>query len=310
MSQPGPFRHRHPIISGCFTLVVVGLLLVAGLSFLFGTALRSLSPEFFGPSARKEGVGVVEIRGVISTADEIIAKLSKFRDADHIKAIVLRIDSPGGAVGASQELYQEVKRTNQVKPVVASMGSVAASGGLYAALGAERIVANPGTITGSIGVILKIINLEELLEKIGYSRETIKSGDLKDLGTFDRPMAPGEREILQDMIDGVHGQFVAAIAEGRQLPAERIRAFADGRILSGSQALELKLIDELGNLNDAALVAAQLAGMAPDKVPHLIYPPRRDFSLLSLLVGSRTATRLTPSFNLSPVLAYEWTITP
>lgn len=310
MSAPEPLRRRYPIMTGCLLLVVVGLLFWAAVSFLLGSLLRSSGSDLFSAGARKEGVGVIEVRGVISVADQIVARLSEFREQGNIRAIVLRIDSPGGAVGASQELFTEVKRTNAVKPVVVSMGSVAASGGLYAALGAEKIIANPGTITGSIGVIIKFANLEELFEKIGYRSETIKSGALKDVGSAGRPMLPEERAMLQGMIDGVHDQFVAAVAESRKLPEAAVRDFADGRILSGSKALELGLIDGLGNLNDAALAAAELAGLEPGVMPRLIYPPRRELSLLTLLLGSRAEMRLTPPINITPVLAYEWTITP
>ena len=310
MGEQSSLRRRHPLLSGCLILLVVGLLFWAGVSFLLGSLLRSDSSELFGSGTRKEGVGVIEVRGVISSADQIVAQLTEFRNQQRIKAIVLRIDSPGGAVGASQELYSEVQRTNAIKPVVASMGSVAASGGLYAALGAEKIVANPGTLTGSIGVIIKFVNLEELLGKIGYRTETIKSGALKDIGAPDRTMSPEERAMLQEMISGVHDQFVAAVAASRNLPEETVREFADGRIFSGTKAREMELIDELGNLNDAALLAAELAGLDPEVVPHLIYPPRRDFSLLALLLGSKAETRLTSPLNITPVLAYEWTISP
>ncbi|ADH86235.1 signal peptide peptidase SppA [Desulfurivibrio alkaliphilus] len=308
MDEKSSFRRRHPMLSGCLMLLVALLLFWAGVSFLIGSLLSD-SP--LARTARHpEGVGVIEVRGVISSADQLIEQLTDFRRKDKIKAIVLRIDSPGGAVGASQELFEEVKRTNRVKPVVASMGSVAASGGLYAALGAERIIANPGTLTGSIGVIIKFANLEELLQKIGYRSETIKSGELKDTGAMDRPLTPGEREMLAEMVHAVHRQFVDDVAASRDLPVGQVEAFADGRIFSGARALELQLVDALGNLNDAAMLAASLGGLDGEQVPHLIYPPRRDLSLLTLLLGGRLATRLAPTFEPTPVLAYEWTITP
>ena len=310
MSGSDSMRRKHPIMTGCLLLVVVGLLVWVGISYLLGSLLGSSGTGFFGSGASKEGVGVIEVRGVISSADQIIAQLSEFRDQENIRAIVLRIDTPGGAVGASQELFAEVKRTSAVKPVVASMASVAASGGLYAALGATRIIANPGTLTGSIGVIIKFANLEELLAKIGYRSETIKSGEMKDSGAPDRPMRPEERALIQEMIDGVHDQFVAAVAESRKLPEETVRGFADGRIFPGAKALELGLIDGLGNLNDAALLAAELGGLDSTRVPQLIYPPRRDLSLLTLIFGSKMEARLTPPLGITPVLAYEWTITP
>ncbi|MDZ7640616.1 MAG: signal peptide peptidase SppA [Desulfurivibrio sp.] len=308
MAREEPWRRRRPLLSGCLLLLVVGVVTWVAASYLLGSLLGTTG--FFTSRSHEQGVGVVEVKGVLTAADELIAQLNEFGRQDNIKAIILRIDSPGGAVGASQELFTEVQRVNQRKPVVASMGSVAASGGLYAALGAERIIANPGTLTGSIGVIIKFPNLEELFDKIGYRSETIKSGELKASGSPDRPLQPAERRMLQEMVSGVHEQFIEAVADSRGLSKETVRAFADGRIFTGTRARELRLVDQLGNLNDAALLAAQLGGLNPDRVPELIYPPRREFSLLSLLLGSKGKTQLTSPLNLTPVLAYEWTITP
>ena len=310
MAEREPFRRRRPVLSGCLLLLVAGLLFWAAVSFFLGSLIRSSGSELLSPGARKEGIGVIEVKGVIGSADQLLSRLAEFRRQDNIRAIVLRIDSPGGAVGASQELYEEVKRTNAVKPVVASMGSVAASGGLYAALGAEKIYANPGTLTGSIGVIIKFANLEELLNRIGYRSETIKSGELKDSGSPDRALRPEERAVIQEMIDQVHDQFVAAVAASRNLSEDEVRSFADGRIFSGARAKELQVIDDLGNLNDAARAAARLAGMDPERELRLIYPPRRDFSLLTLLLGSHGQQLLSVPINPTPVLAYEWTVTP
>jgi protease-4 len=301
------FRQEHPILTGCLLL---GLLMVAfwgGITFFVGSLFRPAKAELFHG---REGIGVIELSGIIVSADETIAQLTEFREQDHIKAIVLRIDSPGGAVGASQEIYEEIKRTNGVKPVVASMGSVAASGGLYAALGARKIMANPGTLTGSMGVILKFANLEELFHKIGYKSEVVKSGRLKDIGSPSRPLTAEEREMLQAMIDDVHNQFIKAVAESRQLPEEAVRAIADGRIFSGAQAKELKLIDQFGNLNDAVLLAATLAGLDTKKMPELFYPEEQKFSLLSLLAGEAGQTLLNKTRLQTPVLAYEWAVSP
>lgn len=301
------FRQEHPILTGCLLL---GLLMVAfwgGITFFVGSLFRPSKAELFHG---KEAIGVIELNGVIIAADETIAQLTEFRKQENIRAIVLRIDSPGGAVGASQELYEEVKRTDKVKPVVASMASVAASGGLYAALGARKIVANPGTLTGSMGVILKFANLEELFQKIGYKSEVVKSGRLKDIGSPSRPITAEEREMLQAMIDDVHSQFIKAVAESRKLPEEAVRAIADGRIFSGAQAKELKLIDQFGNLNDAVLLAASLAGLDPKTMPELIYPEEHEFSLFSLLAGETGQALLNKTRLQTPVLAYEWAVSP
>ena len=301
------FRQEHPILTGCLLL---GLLMVAfwgGITFFVGSLLKPSKAEIF---SAKTGIGIIEITGVIVTADDILAQLTEFREQENIKAIVLRIDSPGGAVGASQELYEEVKRTDKAKPVVASMGSVAASGGLYAALGARRIVASPGTLTGSMGVILKFANLEELFDKIGYRSEVVKSGKLKDIGSPSRPMTPEEREMLQAMIDDVHSQFIKAVAESRKLPEETVRSLADGRIFSGAQAKALQLVDQFGNLNDAVLLAASLAGLDTTAMPEMFYPKPEKFSLLSLLAGEAGQNLFNKTRFATPVLAYEWTMSP
>jgi len=255
----------------------------------------------------KEGLGVIDVKGVILESEEILANLVAFREEPKIKGIVLRIDSPGGAVGASQEIYDEVRRTSKVKPVVASMGSVAASGGLYVSLGAGKIVANPGTLTGSMGVILKFANLEGLFDKIGYKNEVVKSGRLKDIGSPSRPMTGEERQMLQGMIDNVQEQFVQAVSESRSLPVAEVRKIADGRIFSGQQAKEYGLVDRLGNFSDAVMLAAELAGITSDKMPELIYPREDDFSFLRLMTGKNSESLLQQTGLSGPLLAYEWT---
>ncbi|MHB1185092.1 MAG: signal peptide peptidase SppA [Desulfobulbia bacterium] len=264
-----------------------------------------------GPSKSElflqEGIGVIDVKGVILESEEILANLVAFREEPKIKGIVLRIDSPGGAVGASQEIYDEVRRTSKVKPVVASMGSVAASGGLYVSLGAGKIVANPGTLTGSMGVILKFANLEGLFDKIGYKNEVVKSGRLKDIGSPSRPMTEEERQMLQGMIDNVQEQFVQAVSESRSLPAAEVRKIADGRIFSGQQAKEYGLVDQLGNFSDAVMLAAELAGIKSDKMPELIYPREDNFSFLRLMTGKNSESLLQQTGLSGPLLAYEWT---
>ena len=174
------FRQKHPILLGLFILTGIFLFFIGGISLLISTLIsHGPGTDIF---AKKEGVGIVDLKGLIVTPEQVLKHLTEFRHDPNVKAIVLRIDSPGGSVGASQEIYKEVMRTNEVKPVIASMGSMGASGGYYAALGAENIIANPGTMTGSIGVIIKFPNLEGLFEKIGYRSEVIKSGPLKRCG--------------------------------------------------------------------------------------------------------------------------------
>ena len=232
--------------------------------------------------------------------------MTELRNNPDVKSIVLRIESPGGAVGASQAIYQEVKRTSAAKPVIASMGSMGASGGYYAALGADTIFANPGTMTGSIGVIVKFPNLEGLYEKIGYKREVIKSGPLKDVGASNRPMSEEERKLMQDLIGNLYSQFIKDVAAARSMPEETVEKLADGRVYSGEQAFELKLIDSLGNFTDAITMAAELGGLDV-KSPLLIYPEgERKFSLFNLLTNAQQSLveNFVPSY---PIISFEWT---
>ncbi len=209
----------------------------------------------------RERIGLIRIEGPIFSSKDTIEELKQYREDSTIKAIVLRVDSPGGAVAHSQEIYEEIKKTVKKKPVVVSMGVVAASGGYYISAPASKIVANPGTLTGSIGAIMEIPNIKGLMDKIGIKTEVIKSGRHKDIASVFKEMEPEERKILQSILDDVHEQFIKAVAEGRGLPLENVRKIADGRIFTGSQALQLGLVDQLGNLEDAIEVASRLAGI-------------------------------------------------
>ena len=206
-------------------------------------------------------VALVRIEGPILDSKNAVEEIKGYGKDSSIKAIILRIDSPGGAVAPSQEIYSEVKKAAAKKAVVVSMGSIAASGGYYIACPATRIIANPGTLTGSIGVIMEIPNIEGLLTKIGVKTEVIKAGKNKDIGSAFRSMKPEERELLQGVMDNVHEQFIRAVAEGRKLKIEDVREIADGRIFSGEQAKEQGLVNELGTLDDATKVAAKLVGI-------------------------------------------------
>jgi protease-4 len=230
-----------------------------------------------------EKVGVIEIKGLIADPQPVLTQLKEFRNNKDVKAIVLRIDSPGGGVGPSQEIYAEVKKTSRVKKVVASMGAIAASGGYYVASAADHVMANPGSITGSIGVVMEFANLEELFKKIGVSAFVLKSGQYKDVGSPFREMTPQEKTLLQGFVDSVHQQFVTAVAEARGIPKERIEAIADGRILSGEQAQKLGLLDSLGNLEDAVAIAAELGGIKGE--PSVVYAKEKGLSLLEDFFG-------------------------
>ncbi|BCR05419.1 multidrug transporter [Desulfuromonas versatilis] len=266
--------------------------LTLGAIFLFFLALVYAVSGLSGPSRSfpiGEKIGVIEIAGVITASKTINEQLVNFREDSSVKAIVLRIDSPGGGVGPSQEIYEEVRKANEIKPVVASMGSVAASGGYYVAAPARSILANPGTITGSIGVIMEFTNFQELLEKIGLKSQVVKSGEHKDIGSPVRPMSEADRAILQSLIDDVHAQFVSAVAEGRQMTTEEVAPLADGRIFTGRQALEQGLVDELGNLQDAIDVAARMAGIEGE--PRVIYPAEKKPKIFDYLI-EETASQL------------------
>ena len=298
------FRQKHPILLGLFILTGIFFLFLGGISLLISSLVSHGSKTDLFSS--KEGVGVVELKGLIVSPEQTLKHLTEFRNKPNVKSIVLRIESPGGAVGASQEIYQEIKRTRLVKPVIASMGSMGASGGYYAALGANTIIANPGTMTGSIGVIVKFPNLEGLFEKIGYKNEVIKSGPLKDVGASNRPMSEEERQLMQDLIDNVYSQFVKDIAADRDMPLDTVKKLADGRVYSGEQALEVNLIDSLGNFTDAIAMAAEMGGLDVED-PQLIYPEvDKKFSLLNLLTHAEQS--FVDNFvPLYPILSFEWT---
>lgn len=230
-----------------------------------------------------EKIALVSVEGPILTARDTIEELKKYKNDPSTKAVVLRVDSPGGAVAPSQEIYEEVKKLSREKPIIVSMGTVAASGGYYIASPATKIYANPGTLTGSIGVIMEIPNIKDLLDKIGIKTEVIKSGKHKDLASIFRGIGEEERVILQSLIEDVHDQFIIAVSEGRGLPYERIKEIADGRVFTGKQAKALGLIDELGNIQDAIMEAAALAGIEGE--PNVVTKKRR-FSIIDFLSSS------------------------
>lgn len=259
-----------------FFWIVLIVLVVLGIMAWVGSS-------DFDFMASPNRIGVIEVRGSITNVRSQLSALKRFRRDPNTRAIILRIESPGGGIAASQELYREIKRTRTEKPVLASMGAIAASGGYYIAAPASRIVANPGTITGSIGVISYFPNIRELLQKIGVQTITIKSGSLKDVGNPGREMTAEEREYLQGTLDQAHQQFIRDIAEGRGMPEEKVRAVADGRIIMGETALSLGLVDEMGNFEDAVIAAAAMGGIVGE--PQLIHARKERRSLLDLLMG-------------------------
>ncbi len=248
-------------------LMVVGTAAALGVLFVFLLALASyLSGSKGGPASLpvvgSDKVALVKIEGVLVSSEDIVEELNDYAEDGSVKAIVLRIDSPGGGVVAAQEIYNAVKNARKEgKKVIASMGSVAASGGYYIAAGADKIVANPGTLTGSIGVIMEFASVEKLLEKIGVKGMVVKAGQYKDVGSPFRDMTEQEKKLLQGVIDDVHAQFIDAVAHGRNLPLDDVKAIADGRIFTGRQALKLKLVDKMGDLTDSIKLAGTLTGI-------------------------------------------------
>ncbi len=256
------------IASSVFFLI---FLLVSG-NFLSKGGHLGSSHHAAGQSTffSKEYIGVVEVEGIILDAKQVLKKLESFEENEKVKAVVVRINSPGGAVAPSQEIYQAIK--NYPKPIVASMGSLAASGGYYIACGAKKIFANPGTITGSIGVIMEFANLKKLYDWAKIERYSIKTGKFKDAGSEHRAMQPEEKKYFQEMIDDVLVDFKQAVATGRNLTFEQVTAIADGRIFSGNQAKKHHLVDELGSLKDAIDEAARSAHLSGK--PRVLYPKK------------------------------------
>jgi protease IV len=283
-------RRRLTLVAAAFLvfLAVAGLFVIV----VGGARGGEGGPSLFGPR-----VAIVELEGIIVDVDDIVRELKADRENPTVRAVVMRINSPGGVVGPTQELHDAVLRLRKAgKPVVASLGAVAASGGYYVAVACDQIYANPGTLTGSIGVIMQMANVEQLMKKVGVDYVVVKAGQYKDIGNVGRSMTPEERRVLQTLLDDVHGQFIAAVAEGRKLDRGEVARFADGRVFSGLQAKDLKMVDALGGLEDAVLAAGKLAGLPS---PPSVIQPRRHFSIMDLLRsqfgGSAAAAFLRPS---------------
>jgi protease-4 len=271
--------------------ILTGIGVMVGLLFFFVLVILFIGQYAAGPGALAFGdkIAIVEIKGVISQSSRIIEEIQRYQEDEGVKAIILRIDSPGGGVGPSQEIYQEILRAKLKKKVVTSMGSVAASGGYYIACASDLIVANPGTITGSIGVLMEFTNIEELFKKIGIKGIVLKSGEYKDVGSPFREMTADEKKIMQGVIDNIHQQFIHAVAMGRKMAEAKVMEIADGRILSGQQAKEIGLVDQLGNLQDAIDITAKMVGI--EGKPKILYPKRR-LSFLELIMREATSAVL------------------
>ncbi len=290
---------KHPILTVIAILAVVILFLG-----VLMTAVQKFSNPAKGMSFSNE-IGVIPIKGVISDSEGIIDQLISFKEDRGIKGIILRIDSPGGNVGASQEIYREVLKTREEKTVIVSMGDVAASGGYYIAAAGEKIMANPGTMTGSIGVIMEFYQFRELAEKIGVRLEVIKSGEFKDSGSPYRELTEKERELLTNFVNDIQEQFVEAVAEGRNLPVEKVREIADGRILSGVMARELGLVDHLGNFQDSVDLIKSLVGIEDDV--NLVFPEKPRIRIMDLFFQKSAETLSQFLYQkLTGSIEYRW----
>ena len=239
MEMVGSEKKKSPLAKRLLFLALILLALVG---------ISSITSEWV-QQGTKNRIGIVDITGLITDSQYIVNQVKKFRQDKRIRGIILRIDSPGGAVGPSQEIYDEVLKTRESgKTIYASMGALAASGGYYIASAAEKIFANPGTLTGSIGVIMVFSNAKGLMEKIGLQPEIVKAGEYKDIGSPARAMTQKERNLLQSVVTDVHQQFIEAVASGRDISVAEVTKIADGRILTGRQAYSLNLVDQMGGL--------------------------------------------------------------
>jgi protease-4 len=293
----------HPLVNG----LLIGVLVVLFLAGVTVVTFQLIGKGNSVPLVSRGKVGVVEIKGVIAESKTILKQLDRFRDDPNIKAIVVRIDSPGGAVGPSQEILREVEKIKKEKKVVASLGTVAASGGYYIACGADRIYANRGTATGSIGVIMQFTNVEELTKKVGLDFFTMKSGRYKDVGSPFRRMSPEEREYMQHLLDNIYQQFISDVARNRKIPVDKMKLLAEGKVYTGEEAKEIGLVDDFGNLTDAIEKAGHWAGIK-GKV-EAVYPQRDRFSILRLLLDEDAEETLTNLFTRSypePAFLPSW----
>jgi len=250
-------------------------------------------------------IGIVEINETIIDSKDIVKELNYFLEKSSIAGIVIRLNTPGGGVAASQEIYEKVKRISEksAKPIIASMGGMAASGGYYIALGADTILANPGTATGSIGVIMTYPIVNELMNKLGVEQETIKSTSFKDAGSMYRDLSDEERKYFQRLIDDLHSQFVNVVSIERKIPLTKAQKLANGEVYSGNQALKNGLIDMLGTLEDAVMLASSKTGLKGR--PIIVYPPEKKKGLLNALFGNILSPVSLSNLNLYPQIEYK-----
>lgn len=292
------FSRRHPVLFFIlvFTSIMSGTILVVSLLVSISTGGTDL--------VTGDRVGVIEISGVLVESKDILQHIKDYREDGSVKAIVLRINSPGGGVGPSQEIYREIRKTVKEKNVIASMGAVAASGGYYVASAASGIIASPGTVTGSIGVIMGYTNFQDIFSKIGLKPVVVKSGEFKDMGSPVREMTAAEEKILTDFVQKIHMQFITHVSEARRMDVAEVKLLADGRIYTGEEAKTMGLVDRLGNLEDAVEWAGRLGGIKGDI--STVYPKKDGMSFFEYLTGmsvQRFAEHVFQSSRLSSISA-------
>jgi protease-4 len=290
---------------------IIGIITV--LVFLFGLFVLTLVSWMFSDESDEtittggEKIAVVELKEPIVSSEEIVRQFKKYRENKSVRAIVFRVESPGGGVAASQEIYEEVKKTRDAgRPVVVSMGSVAASGGYYVSCGATKIVANPGTLTGSIGVVFQFMHFKQLMDKIGIDETTLKTGKFKDSGSPFRKTTEEEKQYFNLLIGDVYDQFVDVVAEERGLERKEVLKYADGRVFTGRQAVEYGFVDTLGTMEDAVSIAAELGGIHGKPI---IVKEKKRKTLFEKLVGdvATEVTKIRQEFLQQPLLQYRFT---
>ncbi|MFQ5432692.1 MAG: signal peptide peptidase SppA [Nitrospinota bacterium] len=301
MNPPEGGKPKRSFLKGFIILLALSLLFVL-LVMIIPFGADSDDATF---TIGKDKIGVVEVFGPITGADSTVRQIEKYAKDSSIKGILVHIDSPGGAVAPSQEIYEALLKARKKKKVVASMATLAASGGFYIAVGADRIVANPGTITGSIGVIMGFADVRKLMSKLGVESIVVKSGQFKDIGTSARPFTDADREMLEGVIDDVYMQFVAAVAKQRHMEISKVKKIADGRIFSGRQGKELGMVDQLGTFRDAVKLLASLTGITGEPV---LVREREKFSWLKQILDSRLGWFWKNAPFTGPGLYYLWTL--
>ena len=286
------------------SLIFIGLIFIGVCFLVLTSVIRSDRVEYFGHGDK---IAVVEINDVIMTSDRVVREIKQYREDKSIKAIVLRINSPGGGVAASQEIYEEVRKTRDGgKPVVVSMASIAASGGYYIACGSSLIVANPGTLTGSIGVIAEFVTIKDLADKLGIKQNVFKSGELKDAGNPFREMNEADKKYFQDVVDNSFGQFLGVVSKERKINMDTLKKYASGRVFTGLQAKQIGLVDSIGTYEDAIRITAYMVGI---KGEPCIIKERKRFSFFEKVMGMSMdeVTDLKEKFFNEPILQYKFT---